>query len=337
MKPWLLATWLAGACLLSEQVQAQPFRFPTANHALLEPAGGEKFFVGTVGKPWTSGMFGCVRSEGWHMHEGLDIKCLQRDKKGEPIDPVMAAAEGTVAYFNSVSALSNYGRYVVLRHSVEGFEIYSLYAHLREIRQDLRVGQNVKAGERIATMGRSSNTHQGISKERAHVHFELDFLVNDRFAGWYKTAFPGQRNDHGNWNGQNLLGLDPREIFLQQTQLGSKFSLRQYVQNRPELCRVLVPRVQAPWLKRYPGLARQNPLAEREGVAAYEIALDYNGVPFQWTPRSNSETKGRNGPRLLSVNEGEYDRHHCRRLVAKRAGHWELTTIGSRLIELITY
>ena len=46
--------------------------------------------VGTVGQPWTSGTFGCVRSGGWQMHEGLDIRCLQRDKHGEPLDPVLA-------------------------------------------------------------------------------------------------------------------------------------------------------------------------------------------------------------------------------------------------------
>src|SRR5437016_1881533 len=72
----------------------EPFRFPTANQALFDPDGGEKFFVGTVGKPWTSGCFGCVRTEGWQMHEGLDIRCLQRNKRNEPADPVMATADG---------------------------------------------------------------------------------------------------------------------------------------------------------------------------------------------------------------------------------------------------
>ena len=35
-------------------------------------------------------------------------------------------------------------------------------------------------------MGRTANTHEGISKDRAHVHFELNLLVNDRFADWYQ-------------------------------------------------------------------------------------------------------------------------------------------------------
>src|SRR2546422_4400985 len=86
---------------------AQPFQLPTANRTLFEKGGEEKFFVGTVGKPWTSGTFGCVRSDGWQMHEGLDIRCLARDKHGEPTDPVMATADGTVAYVNRKPSLSN--------------------------------------------------------------------------------------------------------------------------------------------------------------------------------------------------------------------------------------
>src|SRR2546425_891614 len=151
---WSLATGLASS--------AQPFLLPTANQALFEPGGEEKFFVGTVGKPWTSGTFGCVRTSGWQMHEGLDIRCLQRDKHGEPIDPVMATADGTVAYINTRPSLSNYGNYLILRHSIEGLEIYSLYAHLREVRPGLKAGQPVKAGERIAVMGHTSNTPQAI-------------------------------------------------------------------------------------------------------------------------------------------------------------------------------
>src|SRR5215212_6509213 len=120
----VIAAWLrrigliAGPVFFSWSLAAQPFQFPTANRALLLPGGGDNFFVGTVGKPWTSGCFGCVRSEGWQMHEGLDIRCLQRDKRGEPTDPVMATADGEVAYINTRPSLSNYGNYIVLRHRV---------------------------------------------------------------------------------------------------------------------------------------------------------------------------------------------------------------------------
>ena len=109
----------------------QPFQFPTANHILLERGHELEFFAPTApDKSWTTGSFGCVRTDGRQMHEGIDIRCLQRDKRGEPTDPVMATMDGTVVYFSKKPSLSNYGNYIVLRHIVEGIEIYSLYAHL---------------------------------------------------------------------------------------------------------------------------------------------------------------------------------------------------------------
>ena len=80
---------------LTEQiVPAATFLLPTGNRALFPPGVEENFFVGTVGKPWMSGTFGCVRSSGWQLHEGLDIRSVHPDKKGEPTDPVSATAAG---------------------------------------------------------------------------------------------------------------------------------------------------------------------------------------------------------------------------------------------------
>jgi murein DD-endopeptidase MepM/ murein hydrolase activator NlpD len=328
---------ICGLCFVALAAQAQPFRLPTANHALFEKGDEEKFFVGTANKPWTTGTFGCVRSGGWQMHEGLDIRCLQRDGHGEPTDPVLATADGTVAYFSTRPSLSNYGNYLILQHQVEGLEIYSLYAHLREIRQDLKVGQPVKAGETVAVMGRTANTREGISKDRAHVHFELNLLANDRFASWYKKTLPGQRNDHGEWNGQNLLGIDPRAILLAEHDTGAKFSLLSFLRGQTELCRVLVRKTYFPWLKRYAPLVRPNPRAEKEGVAGYEVALNFNGVAFELIPRAASEITGNAKFQLLSVNEAEYHKNPARRLVAKKGARWELTSHGLNLLEMLTY
>ena len=323
--------------LIAIAAQAQPFQLPTANRALFEEGGQERFFVGTVGKPWATGTFGCVRTGGWQMHEGIDVRCLQRDRRGEPTDPVLATADGTVAYINTWPSLSNYGNYLILRHQVEGVEVYSLYAHLREIRHDLKIGQAVKAGEPVAVMGRTANTRETISKDRAHLHFELNLLVNDRFASWFKKTSPGQRNDHGEWNGQNLLALDPRPILLGQHEQGVKFSLLRFLQNQTELCRVLVRQTDFPWLKRYPALLRSNPRAQKEGIAGYELALNFNGVAFELIPRATSEIKGKAKLQLLSVNDAEYQKNPGRRLVTKKGSRWELTGHGVNLLELLTY
>ena len=334
---WCLVACLAAEFAAPAPAAAQPFQLPTANRALLERGGADRFFVGTVGKPWTTGTFGCVRSNGGQMHEGIDIRCVQRDNRGEPTDPVLATSDGRVAYINRRPSLSNYGSYIILRHQIEGIEIYSLYAHLKEVRRDLKVGQTVKGGEAIGIMGRTANTREGISKERAHVHFELDLLASERFSNWYKRHYPSQRNDHGTWNGQNLLALDPGQLFLEQQRKGAKFSLVEFVRSQTELCRVLVLKKDFPWLKSCAPLARRNPIAEKEGIAGYELALNFNGVVFELIPRAASEIKSKSKIQLLRVNEAEYQRNPCRRLVTKRKNQWELTTKGKDLIELLTY
>lgn len=320
----------------SFSAHAQPFRLPTANHALLEKNGGEKFFVGTTGKSWESGGFGCVRSDGWQMHEGLDIKCLQRDKHGEPVDPVLATADGSVAYFSNHPELSNYGRYVILRHVVDGIEIYSLYAHLSAIRDGLKIGQQVKTSEPIATMGRTSNTRERITKERAHVHFELNLLYSDNFSSWHKKTSPGQRNDHGEWNGQNLVGIDPKLVFEAERNLGAKFNLAQFLQTRTELFRVLVRKTDFPFLRRNRALIVERNL-DKKSVAGYEIAFDYNGLPFQLLPHTAAEMKSGPKYQLLAVNAAEYAKNPCRKLVKQHGKRWDLTTKGASLLDLLLY
>ena len=330
----ILFATLAAAMLAAVNVPAQsPFQFPTANHALYEPGQEAKFFAPTApGKPWTSGSFGCVRDNGWRMHEGLDILHLHTDRHGEPTDPVMATADGTVMYFSTRPGTSSYGKYIVVRHLVEGLEIYSVYAHLSAVHPGLKVGAAVKAGEVIGTMGRTSSV-EVITKDRAHVHFELNLFVNEHFAGWYRKNFPGQRNDHGIWNGFNLTGLDAREILLDER--AGHFSLLNFVRGQTALCRVLVRATNFPYLKRYAPLVLQNPRAEKEGVAGYEVALNYNGLAFALLPRAASEIKGPAKFQLLSVDATEARAHPCRRLVVERRGRWELTDKGRRTLELL--
>jgi len=335
---FIRALLLIGLASYPTAVPAQALHLPTANHTLWDADGGaERFFVPTVGKTWVTGTFGCVRSDGRHLHEGLDIRCLQRDKRGEPIDPVLATADGTVAYVNRKASLSNFGNYIVLRHELDGVELYSTYAHLREVGADLKPGTTVKAGQPIGVMGRTANTREGISKERAHVHFELDLFVNERFPAWSQKNAPGQRNDHGAWNGQNLLGLDPRAVLLEQHRLGAKFSLVHFIQNQTELCRVAVRATNFPWLKRYASLVRANLVAQSEGVAGYELALNFNGIPQELIPRAASELKGKAKFQLLSVNEPEAKKNPCRRLVTQHGSRWELAPHGITALELLTY
>lgn len=316
---------------------AEVFILPTANRALFEPAGPAAFFAPVPGRDWNSGRFGCVRSDGRQMHEGLDILTVQRDRQGEPTDPVLAVADGTVAYLNDRPGLSNYGRYVVLRHRVEGLEVFTLYAHLRDVVPGLREGAALRQGQRLGTLGRTTNTRTPITKDRAHLHFEVTLLLNDDFDRWYRAQFPGQRNDHGNWNGRNLAGLDPEALYRAQQAAGRGFSFAAHIRGQEELCRVLVPADRFPFLRRYAPLVLRNPRAEQEGIAAFEVSLTMNGVPFRLLPRARSELDNPPQVRVLTVNEPVQARHGCRRLIIQRGQLWTLTAEGQQLISLLTH
>ncbi len=328
-----LLPWLTSAAALA----AVPFRFPTDNRALLEEGGERRFFAPTPGRSWTAGQFGCVRSEGTQLHEGIDILATRRDRSGEPLDEVRASATGQVAYVNRRPALSNYGNYIVLRHRVDGFEVFTLYAHLAECRTGLKAGRPITAGETIGRMGRTTNTLTPIARDRAHLHFEIGLLVNERFSSWLKEHAPGMRDDHGPWNGRNLAGLDPGEILRLQAARGERFRFGDFVRSRPALCRVLVPSASFPWLRRYPGLVKRPPRTARDAVVAHEVTLDFSGVPIQLTPRKRTEVQGPLTLRVLEVNETQQRRNPCRKLVFKRGQSWILTATGRDLISLLTY
>ena len=84
-------------------------------------------------------------------------------------------------------------------------------------------------------------------------------------------------------------------------------------------------------------LVLPNPIAQKEGVAGYEIALNYNCVAFALMPRAASEIQGKARIQLLSVNEANQMANPCRHLVVKRGSHWQLTDSGIRELEMLIY
>src|SRR3954466_806033 len=103
--------------------------WPTPNPAWAEgkPIGDFLQHAGS-GDP-ESGKFGGVRSGGSQFHEGIDIKCVSRDRHGEPTDAVFAAMDGVVRHINASAGDSSYGRYIVLEHPQATPAVYTLYAH----------------------------------------------------------------------------------------------------------------------------------------------------------------------------------------------------------------
>ena len=198
----------AAICLLALAlpIHSAQFDWPTENRALLEGRPQDYFmyvnrnFEGEETKPWEGGAFGFVRGPQrlggevvyTSLHEGIDIAPVRRDAAGNPLDEILASAGGLVVHTSREAGASNYGRYVVIEHQLDGSRFYTLYAHLSEIA--VQPGQRVTQGQKIARMG---FTGAGIDRERAHLHFEITMMLSSDFEAWHRKHFAGSPNKIG--------------------------------------------------------------------------------------------------------------------------------------------
>lgn len=151
----------------------------------------------TFGRPWVEDEAGQSRAAGLTLRmpvpAGVVVLCSQGNRSAEgrthalpqnlhAIDlsnralatvPIVAAAPGVVAYVfrdagDDPNGGSGYGNQVrVLHHH----GLFTEYAHLDRV--DVEVGQDVRAGQRLGTMGRT-----GLAGDR-HLHFSLHRGVID--------------------------------------------------------------------------------------------------------------------------------------------------------------
>jgi murein DD-endopeptidase MepM/ murein hydrolase activator NlpD len=335
--------------------QSIAISLPTPNQFLFATGREQDFYQPVEPARLQTAKFGCTRigasgAEGSGFHEGIDIRCLQRDKRGEPTDPVTAIADGTVVYVNPSGGASNYGIYVVVRHEFHDAILYSLYAHLASVAHGMRPDSKVARGQQLGVMGRTSNDFKDglIPKERAHLHLEICVYVNPHFAEWSlrKNKRPVE---HGNFNGRNLIGLDPA-AFILAAQRDSWFTVRKFLDAQTTAFTVLFDsREPIPFLAHNQWLLR--PPSEPHPsqpipapVVAVEIAFDHTGLPLRAMPRRSNELTEETQRALLqrrfvlaSVNEPELARNNCRELVKQEGRRWTLTTRGNEFIEILTF
>jgi murein DD-endopeptidase MepM/ murein hydrolase activator NlpD len=270
-----------------------------------------------------SGTFGGVRNGGMQFHEGIDMKCLARDRRGEPLDNVFAAMAGVVRHISSSAGDSSYGRYIVLEHPEQTPVVYTLYAHLARIAPGLREGAAVTRGQVLGLMGHSSGGYT-IPVDRAHLHFEIGLMVTRDFQAWYDRQKFGSRNDHGVWNGMNLMGVDPLE-FLNAWRAHRVDTFQDYLAHLPAAVRVRIATHRVPdFVTRYPSLlTKPVPLG---GVAGWEIRCNWTGVPFGWTPLGPADVMGlpSEQPRIVAVDTEIIRRERSKSLVVSRRGAWSI-------------
>jgi murein DD-endopeptidase MepM/ murein hydrolase activator NlpD len=313
---------------------------PTDNDALFRENGGPDFYQyvdrdyqGEKSTPWEGGRYGFVRdplqtSAGvvyTRFHEGIDIKPLQRDANGEPMDEVRAISDGKVVHTNHTAGYSNYGRYVVIEHRWDGSNYYSLYGHLSTIA--VKPGQRVQKGEKIAVMG---YTGVGINRERAHLHLELNLLMNHKFEGWH-DACHNDPNHNGIYNGLNLAGLDIARLYLA-LHKNPSLTIPEFFRDEETFYKVTLPRSSHfELLKSYPWMVAKSADLRAQ---SWEVSFARTGLPL----KIEASSKKVRLPELTYLKKSSVDATHLTHgEVAGRGGHGQLTGGGMSTMRLLIW
>jgi len=335
-----LVSLLSSDIFIGAQRDIVDLALPTDNDALFRSDGPafyqyiERDYEGQKSTPWEGGQYGFVRDPVetaagvvyTRFHEGIDIRSIHRDANNDPLDEVRAIAAGKVVYTNSVPGYSNYGRYIVIEHRWDSSPYYSLYAHLSAI--DVRAGQSVQKGEHIATMG---YTGVGINQERAHLHLELNLIINHRFQGWYDQVYRTEPNHHGIYNGINLDGMDVARLYLE-LHKNPALTIPEFLAREETFYKVTVPRSghfellnNYPWMLN--GGATKRP-------PSWEVSFARSGVPLRIEPSDKKVSQ----PELTYVKPSRADYSLLTRgEIAGRDQNAHLTDYGRQLMRLLTY
>lgn len=328
----LLALFLPAALALGQRADVG---WPTPNPAYFEGKSISEFIQPTAAGEPESGLFGCRRSGGRQFHEGLDLKPVKRDRRGEPADPVFAAMRGVVRYISRSPGNSNYGRYIVLEHPDVEPAVYTLYAHLAEVAPELSTGMTVSKGQTLGLMGRSSS-EQAIPRERGHLHFEIGVVLSQNFQSWYDFKKFGSRNLHGNYNGMNLAGIDPMEFF-DDYRARRVDTFREFFAHMRTAVRFRVAgRMMPDYVRRYPSLMTRT-IPEGQLVGGWEVRVNEMGVPFSLTPLTPMDLMNLSPGevRIVEVNEDLIRRFRCKSLAVARRGEWKMGHDLQEVVQLL--
>jgi murein DD-endopeptidase MepM/ murein hydrolase activator NlpD len=284
------------ACLGALPLGATDVVWPTTmDRTLLHVP--QDYLQPTVSGKTESGSFGMVREDGKRFHEGIDIRPSTVNADGEPLDLVLAAMDGQVAYLNP-NVNGPYGKYVVLFHGTAELPVYTLYAHLAKIEPSLRIGRPLRRGTAIGLMGHTSAGATPITKDRSHLHFEVGLILSTGFELWYGGQAENKQsaNLHGLYNGQNLCGMDPLLVLAQ-----SKVDVLAALRSQPTALTVALRAAKTPdFVRRYPALVRGDPAR----AAGWYVEFAWHGMPLRWTALyANSPQLPASRWRLLEVDQ----------------------------------
>jgi hypothetical protein len=163
-----------------------------------------------------------------------------------------------------------------------------------------------------------------IPVDRAHLHFEIGLVVTQGFQAWYDGRRFGSRNEHGIWNGQNLMGVNPI-AFYDDWRAGRMTTAQDFFGRMETAVRVRIATYRTPdFVTRYPSLlTKPMPFGP---VAGWEIRFNWTGLPFAWTPLTGGEVIGlpATQPQIIEVNAALVRRERSRSVAVERGGTWAI-------------
>lgn len=338
----MLAIGLVTIVPLAMVAQNQPLDLvlPTDNHALFTGGGPafyqyiERDYKGQKSTPWEGGQYGFVRDPvetaiGFvytRFHEGIDIRCLHRNARGEPLDEVRAIANGKVVHTNLVPGYSNYGKYIVIEHRWDGCAYYSLYGHLRAIA--VQPGDQVNRGQPIGTMG---YTGTGLNQARAHLHLELNLMLNHNFEAWYGAQFKKEPNRNGIYNGLNLDGLDIARLYLALPK-NPALTIPKFLANEEVFYKAALPQsanFELP--KAYPWMLASKP---GPNIKSWIVSFTRSSLPIKIEPSDKQIEQAQ----LIYIKESPIDYSLLtQRQISGRGSKAHFAESGQRLMQLLVY
>lgn len=313
----------------------QAMLFPTAAN-LLATAEEEtrRVFMATASGNPESALFGSTRTgpDGRaRFHAGVDIGPARRDRRGKPLDPIAAVADGRIAYINRRGGDSSYGIYLVVLHEDPVGSVYSLYAHLASVAEGLRAGTPVAAGTPLGIMGHSAST--GIPQVRAHLHLEIGVLLSSRFGAWARAR--KIRPDRGNYHGWNLFAVDPLAVYTQQRACAA-FTMQAFLETLPAAFELVLQAARPlDYFERHPALWK----GPGEPAGLLTLRVSEGGVILSGRPATPAEQNAfrqRRAPCVRNVDEGALGRNGMH-LVTRERGLWTLGRGAARWLEVLTH
>lgn len=111
-----------------------------------------------------------------NIHLGIDLWALKGTK-------VLSVLDGEIHSFNNNTNFGDYGPTLILKHTIQDVNFYSLYGHLSSSSiENIEEGQKVVQGDVIGFLGNADVN----GNYAPHLHFQL---IRD--IGNYKGDFPG--------------------------------------------------------------------------------------------------------------------------------------------------